>query len=111
MGLHETLNGCNLAFGAAKFPGSAIAFDGNGNLYSCSETRYVYVYPPGFERVSYSINVSDAEVFGGITVTADGTLYVPSYTGLLFEVAPKATAPTNSFSVVSGACDVAVGMI
>ena len=91
------------------YPGSAIAIDGAGNLYACGASGDIAVYKPGATSPSYTANAK-ADVFGGITVTANGTLYVPSYYGQLFEFAPLATTPTNSFLVVTGAFGAAVGL-
>jgi hypothetical protein len=93
------------------FPGDAIAFDGKDNLYACGESGDIAVYPPGATSPSRWITASQAEVFGGITATANGTLYVPSYNGRLFEIAPGASEPTNYFEVLDGAFDAAIGTL
>ena len=91
-------------------PGDAIAFDGSGNLYACSQGGYINVYAPGATEPSHVMFARD-EVLGGIAVTANGTVYVPSYTGVLYEFAPNATSPTNSFGIVSGAFGAAIGAL
>lgn len=91
------------------FPGEAIAFDGKGNLFSCGEAGNCGVYPPGSKNLSRTMYSMNEEVFGGIAVTANGTLYVPSYTGELVEYAPGATQATNAFEISEGAFGAAVG--
>lgn len=92
-----------------SFPGEAIAFDAKGNLFSCGQAGNCAVYPPGAKNPSRTIYTTNEEVFGGIAVTANGTLYVPSYSGELLEYAPGKTYATNSFVITEGAFDAAVG--
>lgn len=94
------------------YPGSSIAIDGAGNLYACGGSGDIEVYKPGSTSPSYTAYASDAEVDGDITVTSNGTLYIPSYNGQMFEFAPGAPTPTNAFEVSpESAFGAAVGVL
>ena len=75
--------------------GAAIAIDGSENLYVGDIGGAVQVYPPGSKTPSRSMPAG-GYIFG-MTATPNGTVYAVSYYSGMFEYAPGATGPTNTF--------------
>jgi len=85
--------------GLQGYGGSAIAVDGDGNLYSGGGNGFIAVYPPGATSPSRTIPTS-FNVYG-ITATLNDTLYAVS-DSLVAEYAAGASAPINFVDTLDG---------
>jgi len=94
----------------AELPGSQIAADAAGNIYVAGESGDIAVYAPNDQwPVRHMITSLNDQVYGGIAALPDGTLYVPSYTGGIYEFAPGASSGNVFSPLTQGNVDVAVG--
>jgi hypothetical protein len=94
--------------GLQQLPGAAIATDRAGNLYVGGPQNNIAVYPPGSKTPSRTLSAPNEFYYGGITASANGTVYGPTFPGPMNEFAPGAVNPTNIVTMQTSGSDAAV---
>lgn len=94
----------------ADVPGPSIGVDRAGNLYVGGESGEIAIYPPGSKTPSRFIQGNSGGFYTQLDVTPNGTIYWPNYDEeQMYEFAPGASGPTNSFLIPGSGADAAVG--
>lgn len=94
----------------SDLPGPSIGVDRLGDLYVGGEAGAIAVYAPGSKTPSRSIQANADGFYTQLDVTPNGTIYWPNYDREeMFEFAPGASGPSNTFLISATGADAAVG--
>lgn len=88
--------------------GNALGTDRAGYIYDGGNEGTLSIYAPGSKTPARTLYAGTTGFYSLLTVTPNGTIYWPNYQlGEMFEFAPGATGPSNTFE--GGGVDAAVG--